>query len=237
MSAYVELRADDSKFAGDSQAAVKKALDGVEASTKRAMSGVGDAVKGSTDKMGAAVDGAGNKIVSNAGRGKAAFGSMLGSVNASGVLGPFGDALDKVQGKLDGIGKMNVGKSLMAGGAGALAVGGIATAIGSKEQAASQQLKAAIDATGGSYEDFAKKIEASIKSNEHFGQSSVETQDALRILTQSTGDTGTALADMGVVANLAAAKHESLTAAATSLARVHGGATKVLKEFGVTAEK
>ena len=79
--------------------------------------------------------------------------------------------------------------------------------MGSKDQAAHQQLQAAVEATGHSYDQYSEQVEATIKSQEKFGTTADVTQGALRTLTQATGDPTKALDMMGTAANLAAAKH------------------------------
>jgi hypothetical protein len=79
-----------------------------------------------------------------------AFGTMLSTLNSTGVLGPFGDALNTANNTLQQMGEHTKdlsGKMIGLGG-GALAVGVAFSAMGSKDQAAHQQLQAAIAATG-----------------------------------------------------------------------------------------
>ena len=117
---------------------------------------------------------------------------------------------------------------------GALAGVGIGLqAIGSKDQAAHQQLQAAVEATGASYDDYERQVEAAIKTQEKFGDSADQTQDALRILTRPPNSPTKALHLLSTATDLAAAKHESLSDAATSLGKVYNGNTRLLKEFGI----
>jgi hypothetical protein len=113
-------------------------------------------------------------------------------------------------------------------------IGAGLSAIGSKDKASQQQLQAAIGATGQSYDDFGKQIDSAIKKQENYGHTAGETQDALRILTQATNDPAKALQYLGETSDLAAAKHESLTAAASTLGKAYNGSAKALKEFGIT---
>ncbi|HEY2089449.1 MAG TPA: hypothetical protein VGH54_25925, partial [Mycobacterium sp.] len=75
-----------------------------------------------------------------------------------------------------------------------------------------------------------------VKSQENYGHSAADTKGALAALTLATQDPKKALEDMTVVANLAAQKHESLTEAAGQVAKVYGGAGKVLKQYGITLD-
>ena len=178
---------------------------------------------------------AGGQAETAAGRARAAFSSMLGLLNQSGVLGPFGAALNTAQTALDQMAKKGKGASdaLLASGGGLLAVGGVFTALGSKEQAAHQQLATAIANTGKNYDDYGQAIDEAIKHNEKFGQTAEATQNALQVLTQATGDPAKALNLLNTATDLAAAKHEDLVTAATSLGKVYNGNTRLLKEFGI----
>jgi hypothetical protein len=174
-----------------------------------------------------------------AGKLKDTFGGLLSTLNATGVLGPFGDALNGVVSGLDQINKhgKDAGLALLGIGGAMAGVGAGLSALGSKDQAAHQQLQASVQATGKDYEDYAKQVDDAIKKQEHFGHSASDTQDALRILTQATGDPAKALQYLGTASDLAAAKHESLSTAAGQLGKTYGGSTRLLKEFGGTAEK
>src|SRR5581483_1518802 len=103
------------------------------------------------------------------------------------------------------------GASMLKLGASGLGVGALLTEMGSKEQAASPQ--------------------------ENYGHTAVETQNALATLTLSYNDTGKALDAMQLVADLAAKKHESLGEAATQVAKAHGGAARLFKEFGIQVQQ
>ena len=169
----------------------------------------------------------------------AAFGTMLSTLNKTGVLGPFGEALAQVDETMAGIAEHGKKASdvLVGAGAGLVGVGVGLSVLGSKEQAAQQQLETAISATGHSYDEYGKAIDEAIKHQERFGNSSVQTQQALQILTQATHDPAKALQLLNETSDLAAAKHESLAEAATSLGKVYNGNTKLLKEYGITVDK
>jgi hypothetical protein len=176
-------------------------------------------------------------VQSSVGKIHDAFGGLLSTLNATGVLGPFGAALDGVDRGLAAIAEHGKGLStvgLAVGGAVA-GIGAGLQSLGSKEQASKQQLQAAIEATGKSWDDYSDQIDGAIKKQEHFGNSSADTQRALQILTQATGDPAKALEYLGTASDLAAAKHESLDAAASQLGKTYNGATRMLKEFGLEA--
>jgi len=82
-----------------------------------------------------------------------AFSGVIGGLNQTGVLGPFGDALagvDKALGTIAEHGK-DVGVAMIGVGGGLVGIGAGLSALGSKDQAAHQQLQAAVQATGKDY--------------------------------------------------------------------------------------
>jgi hypothetical protein len=182
---------------------------------------------------------AGKTAQSASSRINGAFASTLGLLNRTGVLGPFGEAIASVDEQLMGMAgrAKSVGQTMMGLG-GVVAGAGVGfAALGSKDQAAHGQLQAAIEATGKSYEDYGDQVEKAIKHQEHFGDTANQTQDALRVLTQATGDPAKALQMLSTATDLAAAKHEGLSEAATQLGKVYNGNAKLLKEFGITVTK
>ena len=193
-------------------------------------------ILGDVSGLGKAFSGAAASGTAAANKLRGGFSSMLGMLNQSGVLGPFGGALEQANASLErmsGHGRDVSTKLLGAGGA-AMGLGLALSAMGSKEQAAQQQLSAAITTTGHSYSQYSERIESAIKSQAKFGNSATDTQDALRKLTTATGSPTKALALLSEASNLAAAKHVDLSTAATALGKVYNGNTKLLKEFGIT---
>ena len=192
-------------------------------------------ILGDVAGLGQSVDTVGTKGTSAASRMQGAFSGVLGQLNQTGVLGEFGGALESASSSLEkvaGHGK-EIGPAMMGAGGAVAGLGLALQAAGSKDQAAHQQLQAAVEATGASYDKYGEDVEAAIKHQERFGTTANETQDALRVLTQATGDPKKALEMLGTATDLAAAKHESLSTAAESLGKVYNGQTRVLKEFGV----
>jgi hypothetical protein len=180
----------------------------------------------------------GKQADSASGRMHDAFQSVLGTLNKSGVLGPFGDSLAQIDdafARLESDGH-RVGQVMLGLGGVFAGIGVGLSALGSKDVAARQQLRAAIEATGSSWEDYAKQIETAVKHNERFADSAAQTENALQILTEATGSPQKALDLLGEATDLAAAKHESLSEAATQLGKVYNGSTKLLKEFGITVD-
>ncbi|HEY2302705.1 MAG TPA: hypothetical protein VGH66_12485, partial [Acidimicrobiales bacterium] len=99
---------------------------------------------------------AGSKASEMAGAASKAFGTMLNTLNRTGVLGPFGDALATAN---DAMANMvehghNVSDVMLGAGGALIGIGTAFSALGSKEQAAHQQLAAAISATGHSFDQY-----------------------------------------------------------------------------------
>jgi len=196
-------------------------------------------ILGDLKGLGQSLSDAGDKAVGVAGRGAAAFKSWLGGINATGALGPLGPMLDGIAGGLDNLTNKakGVGPAMMGGGAALTGLGAGLSAFGSKQQAAQQQLDQAIQATGHTYDEYASHIDEAIKHGEKFGETADKTQDALRVLTQATHDPQKAMDMLSTAENVAAAKHEDLTTAATQVGKVYNGNTKLLKEYGISIDK
>ncbi|HEY2300785.1 MAG TPA: hypothetical protein VGH66_02775 [Acidimicrobiales bacterium] len=196
-------------------------------------------VTADTTPAGKALDDVAAKGVSAGAKLHSAFGTALDALNQSGVLGPFGEALDGVNKAIGAIvdHAHEIGPAMLGVGTAVAGIGAGLTALGSKDQAAHQQLQAAVQATGADYDDYADKVDNAIKHQEKFGDSSAETQNALQTLTQATHDPQKALDLLSEATDIAAAKHESLQTAAGQLGKVYNGNTKLLKEYGISIDK
>ena len=185
-----------------------------------AFKGAGDAAKGATDKI------------------HGAFTGVLDTLNKTGVLGGFGEALEGINSAFDNIiGKgKDDGKTMLGVGGALVGVGAGLQAIGSKDQAAHQQLQASVQATGKDYDDYAENVENAVKHQEHFGDTADDTQNALSRLTQATHDPQKALDLLGVTTDVAASKHEDLVTAAGQVGKVYNGNTKLLKDYGINLD-
>lgn len=162
----------------------------------------------------------------------AAF-STLGSK----IGGEFGDILDTVGSGFQELGEhgTSMGTKLIATGAAVTGLGAALTAAGNADAVASAQLDAAITASGHSVADFTGQIDDTVSSMENYGHSASDTKNALRELTQATNSPEKAIEEMGVTANLAAAQHVSLGAAALLVSRILGGSgSRTLKQYGIT---
>lgn len=190
---------------------------GEDQSASSAIHGVGATADAVSHRMGSVFTKAG-----------ALIGGEVGDLATS-----VGDAFTKM-----GDDHRRFGEQLMAGGGMAAGIGYALSFIGSADKQASDQLRQAVESSGHSYDDYEAQIEGAVKSQENFGHSAVDTKSALQLLTESTGDPAKALQYLGLVSNLAAAKHMSLGDAAKEVARVLGGrGSRVLSEFGIKMDK
>ena len=193
-------------------------------------------VLGDMSKLGSAFDQVASAGKSSAGSVKSAFDPLFAALNRTGVLSPLteaftgmGAAIEEVKNHIH-----DLPLALVAVGGTLATLGTSLEMLGSKDKAAHQQLQAAVQATGKAYDGYDQDVEKAIKTQERYGTTANKTQDALRVLTQATNDPKQALNELGVAADLAAAKHEDLTTAATQLAKAGAGSSKVLKEFGIS---
>lgn len=177
-----------------------------------------------------------------AGRAKKAFSSTFSAIgNAYGsAFGPIFDNLSLLGGAFDGAAEKGHRLSKMVTGIGvsAAGVGGALTVFGSADKQAFDQLSQAITNTGGDISTYKSQIDEAVKRQAKFGHTAGETYNALQTLTQASGSPTKALKMMGLAADLAAAKHESLTSASDQLAKILvGKGGKALSSFGITMSK
>jgi len=188
------------------------------------LSGVDQSASSTLGKAAQAGESAGQKI-------GGAFTKLGGQIG-----GEFGEVLNKVGEGIENVGEhgLSLGKKLAIGGGVAAGVGVLLTAVGSKGKQATDQLSAAIEASGASFSDYREEVEKTVKHEENFAHSAVDTKSALQVLVQATGDTDIALKNMQVVTDLAAAKHISLADAAGMVAKIlGGGGAKTLIQYGI----
>jgi len=192
---------------------LKFVLSGEDRSASSTLGKAGDSAESASSKIGGAFSKLGDKIG-----------------------GEFGEVLNKIGEGLEQTGEkgMSLGKKMAITGGAIAGVGVLLQAAGSKEKQATDQLKASIDATGSSYSDYSDQIEKTVKREENYAHSAVDTKTALQTLTTATGDTQKALDAMGVVTDLAAARHISLAEAAGLVSKILGGAGgKTLAAYGI----
>lgn len=164
---------------------------------------------------------------------------LLISADPSQGISAFKDFADKTDKALSSVESRiaKFGSTAMKIGAAGMGVGGFLTAMASDDIEASNQLKAAISGVGQSIEDYQDRIDSAAEAQVKFGYTDDQVNTALRHLVVSYGDTGKALDEMQLVADLAAFKHISLADAAAQVAKAHGGAGRLFKEFGVEVEE
>lgn len=156
------------------------------------------------------------------------------------IGGEFGGMLQQAGGQIEQLSAK--GKSLSA----TLEVGGAITAgagialmqLGSGAKQSTDQLNQAIKNAGDSVADYGHKVDEAVARGENFDHSAEDTKGALLKLIPAAGSTQKALDQMGVVTDLAAAKHISLTDAAGQVAKILGGSgAKTLTQYGITMQK
>lgn len=158
----------------------------------------------------------------------------------------FHRELGKAQTEVEKLGKdgATAGERFKAGlGAGLLAAGAALTGVaaglerlsGPVEQARSQ-LKTAIEDSGNTFADYQAQIAAVDGKMRNFAHSQSDTETALMNLTTATQDPSKALADMGLVADIAGKKHISLSDASALVVKALAGNAKVFKEFGISLD-
>lgn len=188
---------------------------------------------------GSAATSALGKQAQTTGQATQAFVSKIGgSISSLGnqVGGTVGLLLNSVGGGIEKIAasSAHLSTALTVGGGAAVAAGIGLQQLGSGAVQATDQLNAAVTASGDSVSDYSEKIDRAVASNENLGFASEDTKQALTTLIPAAGSTQAALNQMSVVANLAAAKHEDLASAATAVARVLGGnGSRTLSVYGI----
>ena len=156
---------------------------------------------------------------------------------------PFGKVLTEVGNKFGEAEKKGHGFLGMISGLGAAATGaGLAAFVGIAGESvkialdgaqAQSNLEVAVKNSGQSFEEAKGKIDASYNSMAKFGFNADQTNVALTTLITATGSTAKATALMGQVADLARLKHMSLADAASAVAKIMGGSTRIVKQLGL----
>lgn len=118
-------------------------------------------------------------------------------------------------------------------GAGIAGVAVLAVKNGSALQESQDQLANAIANTGGAYAAQAGAIKKVQKTGEGLGFTFAQTNDALTVLTRSTGSSTKAVGLLGVTQDLARAKNIDLAQAALAVAKASQGQLKPLKQLGI----
>lgn len=189
---------------------------GEDISASKAMTGA----QKTAEKVTGAIGGAFSKL-----------GGMIG--------GEFGEVLGQAGEGIEALGSKGAKLSTtMAVTGGVMVAAGLALQkLGAGEKQATDQLDQSIKSTGESADKYSKQIEEAVVHGENFAHSAIDTKEALTKLTDKTGSTEIALRKMGVVTDLAASKHISLSDSATLVGKILGGTGgKILAAYGITMD-
>jgi|GEM_PF-2370694 hypothetical protein len=157
-------------------------------------------------------------------------------------LGDFSGVAATEMGTVGGIAGGSFKKSFAKGvgdlGLGLLAAGVAMFHFSEQSQSALALLKNAITTTGAKYDTYAGQIGAADRAGAHFGYSNAKINNALAILVRGFGSTKEGLADIGHVADLAAARQMDLNSAATMYVRtVAAGQFRALAALGIDTKE
>lgn len=107
-----------------------------------------------------------------------------------------------------------------------------------ESETSSVRLKAAVDATGQSYEALAdtldSRVRAAVRSSAYDDE---DLADALSTLITTTGDTGKSMEYLGLVTDLARGKNIDLATAANIVGKVAAGNTGILARYGIVLDE
>jgi hypothetical protein len=195
---------------------------------KRVLKDIDDSHSKTTSKF-AALSGAFGMMKGNLGELAAGFGPLT---DAAEKAGKGIDHIKEKVAELEGRGQ-KAGAVLVGVGAGLTGIGALGVAMGEKQEQATKTLEVAIKNTGGSYEEYAKSINKAVAAGEKNAHGAADTKEAFAKLTTALGDAGKASNEMGLVDEVAAKKHISLADAADQVLKIHQGASKVLKQYGI----
>ncbi len=169
------------------------------------------------------------------------LGESLGNfgIPFSGSLTKMGDKLDEAKSKGQGLKQVISdigGATVVAGAAGLAAVGVEAVKMADNFDVAQSQLQVAIKNSGQSFKSVQPSIDATYGSMAQLGLNSTDAAGALQMLVTSTGNTKKAEGDLSIAADLARAKHISLSDATAILTKTLAGSTRGLTTLGVNID-
>lgn len=178
------------------------------------------------------------KSTSKIGKSFSSLGSMAGEFGLpiQGALDAIGAKFDAASGKGDGLkGKLEAigGTVAAAGAAGLLAVGGASLKMADAYEGTQASLEAAVRASGGSMKKLQDPIDAAKQKMQSLGFTADDTNNAIAAGVISTQNTGTAIKNLGLAADLARYKHISLSDAASLVDKAMTGNMKPLKALGI----
>lgn len=140
-------------------------------------------------------------------------------------FGRMATAAESARGKITG--------ALEAIGVAAVGLGTVLEHLAGPLEKAMADAETAIRNTGNEVDDFTGKFDSAASKMENFGFKSSDTTEALAKLTAASGSPTKALDLLGQTATLAAAKHESLSTAASQVGSAYAGNFKAFREFGI----
>lgn len=211
--------ADIDKLAAQTEMAGRRmSTAGTEAGTK-----LGNAVENGSSRAGKGLEGLNSKIKNTFGMGVPGldkFGQQL-------------ESLDTKTQKLGGV--MNeVGKTALIGGLAVFAaVGAEAIHMTDALDVAQVSLKTAVTNSGASWQAYNPKLQAAYSSMAKFGWENNNVAGALATLTTATNSPAKALNMLTLASNMAITKNISLADASSMLARILGGSTRVITQWGI----
>src|SRR5438105_12451 len=155
--------------------------------------------------------------------------------NSGGALEPLQKIQEQVSGLPAVFDKANkgIGASITKLGTIVAGVGIVGQVLGGRDVQAEAQLKAAIEGTGGSYEDYKKKVDEAVKSGEKLGDTFPSTVTALNRLTIATHDPEKAFKLLTAAQDISAARHISVEQAALVVGKAVNGNTRGLRAYGI----
>jgi hypothetical protein len=155
----------------------------------------------------------------------------------------FNATLGETSAKLDALSKSgsssmeklaSVGKAAFeAIGAGAVAVGVAAVDFGDKLEASNASMAQSFKNAGTSVAPFQAQISAIDSQFAKYGYTAAQTNDVISRMVGATGNAKGALGDMGVVADIAAARHMDLATAGDLVTKTMSGNITAAKRMGV----
>jgi phage-related protein len=168
---------------------------------------------------------------------KAHFSNIWSGLSENEALAPIMGTFNELGGLFSGLSEdaKGLGDKLSNIGMVAAGVGGALVVFGDKDKTAAQQLGQAFTDAGFNIANYKGQVDHTVSSMAKFGYTAPQVDGALQTLVQATRNPKTAFNDMGIAANLAAARHESLGQAATQVAQILAGkGTRTLAQYGIT---
>ncbi len=128
-------------------------------------------------------------------------------------------------------------KIVMATAAAGIGIAAISVKLADDFESADAKLRTALANTGNAFKTYQGNIEFTNKVFEKLGYNNAQTETALSRLVTATGNVTLSQRDLGIAANIAAARHMDLNAATDLLVKTEGGRYVGLsKTLGVSKE-